>query len=70
MVTRVTVLLVRSAAKLLFAKELKLGVLKGGIVEAGQDVGDAQSLRDALGLLELLLIEGDVVVLCYVLERS
>ena len=44
-------------------------MLQIGIVETRQDIGDTESLRDTLSLLELLLIECDVVVLGYVLER-
>ena len=46
-----------------------MAILEVGIVEAGEDVGNAETLRYALRLLELLLVEGDVVILGDVLQR-
>ena len=51
------------------SEEFKLAVLQVRVVETRQDVADAQALRDALGLLVLLLVERDVVVLRDVLQR-
>ena len=50
-------------------QERQLAIFKIGVIEAGEDVRDAEALRYALRLLELLFVEGDVVVLSDVLER-
>ena len=44
------------------SQKLELAVLQIGIVERGENVRDTETLWNAFGLLELLLIEGDVVV--------
>lgn len=45
-----------------FPQETQHVLLEVGIVEAAQNVRDTESLRYALGLAILLLIEGDIVV--------
>ena len=45
-------------------------MLQVGVVEAGQDVTDAETLRNTLGLFELFLVACDVVILGDVLDWS
>lgn len=40
-----------------------------GVVEAAEDVTETESLRNSFELLELLLIEGDIVILSNVANR-
>ena len=55
-------------ADLFFSEELLLTVFEIGIVKGGKDVADAEPLRNALRLLELLFVERDVVVAGDVLQ--
>lgn len=40
-----------------------------GIVEAAEDITETESLRNSFELLELLFIEGDIVILSNVANR-
>lgn len=50
-------------------QELALGIFQVRIVETREDVRDTETLRNAFGLPELLLVEGDEVVAADVLKR-
>ena len=39
-----------------------------GIVEAAEDVAEAEPLWNPFELLVLLLVKGDVVILCYIAD--
>ena len=53
----------------LFSEEPKHVLLQVGVVEAGQNVRDTESLRYALDLPELLLVKSDIVVATYLDNR-
>ena len=48
-------------------EELECLLLQSSIVETTENIRDTESLRNALGLLELLLVERHVVILGYIL---